>query len=172
MKRLKRLTALAALAAIAGCSSISISTDFDSNADFAGYKTFGWMKQADSEEGYDYSGLVDERIKSAVDKQLQTKGLTKGTTNTDLLVVYHAGKKEQLEVEDWGYGGWWGVGGGDAYSYEEGTLIVDLVDASTKKMVWRGTAKKAMSESPSSEERDAAIDEAIQKMFEKYPPSN
>jgi hypothetical protein len=171
MRRLEGLIAIITLAAITGCSSISISTDFDSNADFAGYKTFGWMKQSDSGEGYDYSGLVDERIKSAADKQLQAKGLTKATTDTDLLVVYHAGKKEQLEVEDWGYGGWWGVGGGEAYSYEEGTLIVDLVDANTKKMVWRGTAKKAMSDNPSPEERDAAIDEAIQKMFEKYPPS-
>lgn len=171
MRYLAQVILLMTLAAAAGCSSISVSTDFDSNADFAEYKTFGWMEETESGEGYDYSGLLDDRIKSAVDKQLQDKGLMKATTNTDLFVVYHAGKKQQLEVEDWGYGGWWGVGGGDVYTYEKGTLIVDLVDADTKKMVWRGTAQKALSDDPSTSERDAAIGEAIQKMFENYPPS-
>lgn len=171
MKRLTQTAMLVALAAIAGCSSISVSTGFDSNANFADYKTFGWMKETESGDGYEFKGLLDEQIKAAVDKQLVAKGLTKATKNTDLFVVYHAGKKQQLEVEDWGYGGWWGVGGGDVYSYGEGTLFVDLVDAGTKKMVWRGMAKKVLPENPSAGEREAAIDEAIQKMFKKYPPS-
>jgi hypothetical protein len=163
--------ALVALVAFAGCSSISVSTNFDSGADFASYKTFGWMKESDSEKGYDFSGELDERIKNAVDQQLAAKGLMKATVNTDLLVVYHAGKEQQLEEEDWGYGGWWGVGGGDVNSYEKGTLVVDLIDAKTEKLVWRGSANKALSENPSAGEREEAIDDAVQKMFKKYPPS-
>jgi len=163
--------ALVALVAFAGCSSIDVSTNFDSNADFGSYKTFGWMKETDSEKGYDLSGELDELIKNAVDKQLVAKGLMKAMVNTDLLVVYHAGKEQQLEEEDWGYGGWWGVGGGDVNSYEKGTLVVDLIDAKTDTLVWRGSAQKALSETPSAGEREKTIDDAVQKMFKKYPPS-
>jgi hypothetical protein len=63
------------------------------------------------------------------------------------------------------------AGSGEAYSYEAGTLIVDLGDANTPKMVWRGTANKGLSEKPSPDERGAAVDEAIQTMLKKYPSS-
>jgi hypothetical protein len=171
MKIAAPFVVLAVLVAIAGCSSITVSTNFDSDADFNGFESYTWMKETETGEGYDYSGLLDERIKGAIDEQLVAKGLRKAATNPDLYVVYHAGKKERLEVEDWGYGGWWGVGGGEAYSYEQGTLIVDLIDTATKKLVWRGTAQKALSDSPSAGEREAAIDEAVQKMFKKFPPT-
>ncbi|PYR70842.1 MAG: hypothetical protein DMF87_17325 [Acidobacteria bacterium] len=41
-----------------------------------------------------------------------------------------------------GYGAWWGGGSytTSVHTYVQGTLIVDLYDAKTKKMVWRGTA--------------------------------
>ena len=163
--------ALVTLVTLAGCSSLSVSTNFNSEADFGAYKTFGWMKETDSEEGYDLSGELDEHVKGAVDRQLLAKGLMKATVNTDLLVVYHAGKEEQLEEEGWGYGGWWGTGSGDVNSYEKGTLIVDLIDAKTDSLVWRGTAQKVLSETPSPGEREKTIDDAVEKMFKKYPPS-
>ena len=56
-------------------------------------------------------------------------------------------------------------------AYEQGTLVIDLVDRRTKKLVWRGTAQAALSETPSKAEREATIDEAVKKMFEKFPPS-
>jgi hypothetical protein len=170
MKITALLTALAVLLA-AGCSSVSVSTDFDSKADFSKYKTFGWLKEKESNGVNDVSGEMHEYIKKAVDQQLTAKGLMKATVNNDLSVVYHAGNKKELEEEEYGYGGWWGAGGGVTIEYEKGSLVVDLVDRRENKLVWRGTAKAVLSENPSDAEREATIDEAVEKMFKKFPPS-
>ena len=51
-----------------------------------------------------------------------------------------------------------------------GTLIVDLVDANQKELVWRGTATKTLDPGSSPEEKQKHLDEAVQKMFGNYPP--
>lgn len=115
------ILAMAVVLQFIGCSGISVSTDYHTTKDFSTLKTFAWMEAPSSKQGqgYDASALTDSRIKEA-------------SAKTDLLVVYHVGTQKQLEIDDYGYGGWYGGGGVDAYTYEEGTLIVDLVDAATK----------------------------------------
>ncbi|MEE9264899.1 MAG: DUF4136 domain-containing protein [Vicinamibacteria bacterium] len=49
-----------------------------------------------------------------------------------------------------------------------GTLVVDIWDASTKKLVWRGTASKTLSDDPSKSTKN--INEAMAKIFKEYPP--
>ena len=66
-------------------------------------------------------------------------------------MTYHVGAQDKVDVQSWGYGygygpgryhGTWGGGGGiETYNYTEGTLIIDIVDASSKQLVWRGTAQ-------------------------------
>ena len=53
-------------------------------------------------------------------------------------------------------------------TYTEGSLIVDLYDATTRKMVWRGVATAAVSDKP--EKNAAKIDKSLMKMFQRYPP--
>jgi uncharacterized protein DUF4136 len=54
-------------------------------------------------------------------------------------------------------------------TYLQGTLIVDLYDAKTRKMVWRGVATDTVSDKMSHSTEH--IDEASGKMFEQYPPA-
>jgi hypothetical protein len=170
-----KVSALAMLLAIAGCSGISVSTDYDTTKDFSTYQTFSWMEVPSSKQaqGYDTSGLMDARVKEAVDKQLESKGLAEVSDNADLLLAYHYGTEEQLQIDDYGYGygPWCGGSGIDVYKYKEGTLIVDIVDAATKKLVWRGAAEGALSENPSGPELNYVIDSAVAKMFKSFPPS-
>jgi hypothetical protein len=86
------------------------------------------------------------------------------------------GIDQKIDVQDWGYsyprypyGGWYG-GQVDVYQYNEGTLIVDIVDAKTNQLVWRGTATKTIDESASPEQREANLKEVVSRIFEKYPP--
>lgn len=166
-----RIIAFVILAVFTGCSSIDVSTDFKADNDFTGYKTFAWMKEDAPGKEYAYEGPLDEQIRSAVDTQLESSGLTRADGPADVLVVYHAGGEQQVEAADWGYGGWWGRGGGEENTYHKGTLIVDLIDAATRKLVWRGTATKALSGEPSPGTQKDTIDKAVEKMFKKYPPS-
>jgi hypothetical protein len=67
------------------------------------------------------------------------------------------------------------VGGiGDATTttetYKVGTLVVDLFNTNTKKLVWRGSASDTLSNK--SEKNIDNLDKGVEKMFEKFPPES
>jgi hypothetical protein len=166
----------------AGCSSISIRHDFDQDADFASYRTYAWLEQpttavGDVDAARQMNTLLDKRIRAAVDAELTAKGLTSVAENPDLLIAYHTGVENKIDVTDWGYtyptyyGGWYGGRDIDVYTYHEGTLIVDLIDAKAKQLVWRGEATKTLETDPTPEQREQNLHAAVSKMFANYPPS-
>ena len=53
-----------------------------------------------------------------------------------------------------------------------GTLVVDLSDASTNAMLWRGMARSDLNPAASAERRDRSVNKAVAKLFKNYPPSN
>ena len=70
----------------------------------------------------------------------------------DFRVAVHFGSREKVQVTDWGYGyapsrRYYGGGGVDVYTYTEGTLILDVVDATSEQLLWRGSATGAVSRS-------------------------
>ena len=65
------------------------------------------------------------------------------------------------------------MSGGDetfVTQYEEGTILVDVVDTKTNTLVWRGSGKKAIDENANSAKREANINKAIQKILAEFPP--
>lgn len=175
------LTALATLALVAGCSTMSVNYDYDSNADFAQYSSFAWIAKpevvaANAAQAQQSSDLLDRRIRAAVEGELAARGLAQVDVDPGLLVVYHLGVQDKIQVTDYGYSYSpyaWGYGGRqlDVYQYQEGMLIIDLVDAKTKNLVWRGTGTKVIESAPRSpEEMQARIDEVVAKIMASYPP--
>jgi hypothetical protein len=71
----------------------------------------------------------------------------------------------------WGWRGWGGVGFGDSTTttetYRVGTLVVDLFDAKTKQLVWRGSASDTLSDK--SGKNIKALDKSVEKLFEHFP---
>ena len=53
-------------------------------------------------------------------------------------------------------------------TYPVGTVVVDLFDAGTKQMVWRGVARDVLADQP--EKNTKKLHKAVEKMFEKFPP--
>ena len=74
-----------------------------------------------------------------------------------------------MVASGFGYGPWWGGGYNTASieTYVDGTLVLDLYDAKTKKMVWRGVATATASDKPSKNAQK--MSKALDKMFEKFP---
>jgi hypothetical protein len=104
-----------------------------------------------------------------VNAQLQAKGMMRVDASPNVYVATHVTTRTVPQVMADGFGPW-GFGGGMAtvQTYTEGTLVVDLYDASTRKMVWRGVATATVSDKP--QKNTAKIDKALAKMFERYPP--
>src|SRR5262245_21928498 len=177
MKRIFCLSALAVLlGALVGCSTLTTTADYDDKVNFSQYKTWGWK-----DDGSIKDDLVARRIQSAVATQLATKGLTRNDSDPDLWVAVHGRMSKQTQITQyntgWGYGwGWYGHGGAGGISTATvqeipvGTLVVDLVDTKRKEMVWRGTASDTLNPERSPQEKEKALNEALAKLFEKYPP--
>jgi len=164
------------LAALGTAFAQQVKTDFDHQANFSQYKTYSWqeIKPANS--------LWDARIKSAVDAQLAAKGWTQVASGGDVAVVAIKTSQTQRSLQTFydGFGGGWGwrrFGGGGfgeatttEQDYKEGTLVIDLYDAKTKQLIWRGSAEDMVSSKAEKNEKN--LEKGVAKMFKKFPPDS
>ena len=94
-----------------------------------------------------------------------------------LLIVYHIGTQEKIQVTDWGYrysDYYWGYGGRqiDVYQFTEGSVVFDLIDSETNNLVWRGTGTGVVNQDRKSpEEMQARANEVINKIMKSFPPN-
>jgi hypothetical protein len=150
----------------------NITYDFDRAIDFSRFKSFAWVRG---------TVLTDEinhnRVVNAVNTQLSTKGLLRVDVSSqpDLLVAYHATFDKDLQITGFSTG--WGPyrfanRSGVARTEEilTGTLAVDIVDARTKTIVWRGTASKEVDVKADPNKRERNINRAAERLFKNYPP--
>jgi hypothetical protein len=164
---------------ILGCSSIKISYDYDNQSDFSKFKTYSYSEDALK---LPIQELDRDRLIRAIDKEMTAKGFTK-SEQADVwidLAINTATKRTATatNVSPGYYGRPWRYGYGTGFSttqidvneYVEGTLFINMVDASTEKIVWQGRGTKTLSENNSPQKREAAINEAVNKIFTKYPP--
>jgi hypothetical protein len=115
-----------------------------------------------------------------VDAQLAAKGWTLVASGGDVAVVAIKTTQTQKQLQTFydGIGGGWrwrGFGGmGESTTtetdYKEGTLVVDLYDAKTKQLIWRGSAEDTLSDKADKNEKN--LDKGVAKMFKKFPPSS
>jgi Domain of unknown function (DUF4136) len=173
MKRIGWLASLVLAAAVAACSTLTTNADYNPATDFTKYKTWAWHESESIKDP-----IWRDRIKNGIAAELGKKGLTQSETNPDLWVFAHTRLDEQTQINTyntgWGYGWGWGYGAGTTTSTVQqipvGTLIVDLVDASQKQLVWRGTATKTLDPGASPEKKQESLQKALDEMFEKFPP--
>ncbi|HKD10195.1 MAG TPA: DUF4136 domain-containing protein [Bryobacteraceae bacterium] len=156
-----------------------VKFDYDRQANFSSYKTYKWLpprilKKSGIDEGDD---VVAPFIKAAVNRELNRRGLTEAPDG-------------QIEISAWafadavpsvdallypGYGV--GPGGVPAINIgaapttigrynKSGTVLVNLIDASTKKSIWGAIGSGDL---PKKSQLKDKVDKAVGEMFEKYP---
>jgi hypothetical protein len=162
MKPPFRVLCLPLLATIVGCATARVTSDWDRDANFAAYKTFAWAENPQM-RALQQNSLFDKRLRAAVDRQLAAKGLREVETGADVLVAYHAGISEKVDLQETGRFG----RNLNVRQYREGTLVLDIVDGRSKQLVWRGSAAGEMNRSDGSAER---LDKAVAKMLAEFPP--
>jgi len=180
-----------ALIILNGCSTLSVDYDFDQKVNFSQYKKFNWLPFPKNME-------VDElnraRFVTAVEDNLASKGFNQNSSNPDFVIATHFGKENKIDITNWGYtyapsgyyhgygyrhpgsygyaGSYASTGGVSVYEYEQGTFILDLVDAKTKKLIWRATAKAIISPASTPEKQTEKIRNAVHKILENFPPES
>ena len=156
----------------AGCSTISVTHDYDPQADFSSLRTFAWLPFPKTVK---VNSLVVKRVQDAVTRELEAKGMQKNPQNPDFLIAMHGATQEKLDITDWGYttgpyGRYWGGRDVSVRQYTEGTLVLDFVDAKSKNLLWRGVAKGAIDPTASPRERTERINEGAAKLLAEFPP--
>jgi hypothetical protein len=176
-----------ALVLVAGCggSGLKVSYDYDPQADFARLRTWNWVaeEQRPTGDARVDDPLVDRRIRSAIQDELQRRGYERTADNPDMLIAYHAAIDDKIDITEvnnyYGYSyytgyphGWKGT----EYTYDakhewnEGTLVIDVLSTREKMLVWRANAHAEVHLDADVSERDKRIREAVASMLDSFPP--
>ena len=177
-----RLLLACSVVTLSACSTMTIESNHDASADFSNLKTYAWVSREKRDPILTRINdeFVESRVQQAVNDQLATKGYQMQTSGTpDFLVSYYASLRTKLRVTtDYeGYrepseslSGSSGRTRTRAYDFDQGLLVLDIVDADTNELMWRGRAKDAVALSWSQQKKTAKITEAVQKMLSQFPP--
>jgi Domain of unknown function (DUF4136) len=155
-------------------SAGQVKTDYDRSANFGQYKTYSWEQVKTKDP------LNVDRIKNSVNTALSAKGWTQVDSGGDVSVMAIEITRNQQTLNTYydGFGGGWrwrGFGGmGEATTttetYKIGTLVVDLFDAKTKQLIWRGNSSDTLSNN--SDKNIQNMDKDVEKMFKNFPPGS
>ncbi len=161
-----------------GCATMSVSSHVDRSLNFAQYRTFDWGPADALPTGdprLDRDSFFKDHVQGAVERGLSTRGLALASSGTpDLLIHYHAHISERLDVNraDRAYG-YCSTADcpPETIRYEAGTLVLDVMDARTNKLVWRGWAQNSVGDMLRNRDRMAAtIEQAVSEMLRQLPP--
>ncbi len=179
--RLSRTCFVFAVLFLAGCAPISVSVDYDTQADFSGYRSLGWLPepQATGNPRVD-SPLLQQRIRQAIETQLGSQGYV-DAANPQMRVGYHLSIETRLDVRTvdsyYGYGHWSGRnvdirGEATTYvnEYERGRLVIDVVDTLRNALVWRGVGERRLRSEPTSDQVTQSVRQAVAEILERFPP--
>jgi hypothetical protein len=176
MRLVPGLAAVTAAVAITACATVGVSSYRDMDADFTRYHTFDWGPADALPTGdprLDQNSYFQDRLQGAVERGLALRKLERSAPGAtpELLIHYHATVSRRLNVNQVDYAYGYTI---DAQSqireYEAGTIVLDIVDARTNEVVWRGWAQRDMTDLLEDEGKMAEwIETAVQRMLAQLP---
>lgn len=188
------LLAIFAAASLSGCAikqkmtadavgdtPITATAEFDSAHDFSGYTSWSWIPTRVGAAGHK---VIDDPgwrsiVDGAVEKAMFARGYARDTQNPSLLVNAMATveKIDQDYIDEHFQGNYLpdyharipGSSGKGKDEWEEGTLMLFLLDAATGQIVYFGTAKTEVYEWVSESDREKRTREAVGLILESLP---
>jgi hypothetical protein len=181
---------LIALLAVLGvaCSTVRTTTDFDPDTNFGAWQTYAWFPAGPSPTGDPRldNPLLHDRVEAAVSRTLDAAGFIRVQGDSpDFYVNYHLSTEQRINVHTidrhymggphnrhWGGRGWSGVGWTETRieEFEEGSLIIDFVDVSARRLVWRGTGTRRLSRNTRSDRVTQSVNAAVEEILAQFPP--
>jgi hypothetical protein len=171
----------AALAGLCACSTTPRPiTNTDPSADFAGYRTFGFIENP-STNTRDYESLVTTFLKAAVAREMDRRGL-EYAESPDLVVNFYVNTEDRITTRRVpttnAYYGWrdpfydtWGGYLGyqtEIDQFTEGTLHIDVVEAASRRLIWEGRLAGRVTEAAIAN-MEASIDKGVRIIMSEFP---
>ncbi len=176
MKSWRLVTLLLAVAIVGGCASSAVFMDYSLSGLWSNYRSWNWLPEPRAEDIGPLAQNPANRtsIEDAVDWAMKNRGLMRNEQTPDLLVAYYAGKTDSIQPGVWGYTyapqANYKDQQGTPETFKGGTLVIDLVDAKTKELLWRGWSTGVVN-APNQDKTDNTIREVVKKIMAEYPPA-
>jgi hypothetical protein len=184
IKCFKAALLVGVIAVVAGCASgPKIRSNTDPQANLSAYQTFAFVHPLGTDRA-GYSTFVSQQLKTAVRRELESRGYKYSEANPQLLVNFNAKLDSKMRVENvpsmsgtvgpvyYGYRGGvyapWPTYETQVDQYTEGTLNVDVVDGAQKRLVWEGIAVGRVTEK-TRENIGPALDSTVAEIFKHFP---
>ena len=149
---------------------------FDKNTDFSKYKTYKWVNIPSSQRLDD---LTADQLTGTLNVELAKKDLKKANSDkADLFIGYQIVPAKGKHLNHLNLGASYGApAGGTSGSaaatttvVHSGQLILDMYDANTKQLVWRGMVSDAIEANAKPDKKQKHMDKAVEKLLKGYPP--
>lgn len=198
MKKFGLVVILFLLGLLIACKpKLNVNTDYDDSVDFTKFKTYQWhSRNKHNQLSRDYLGndIMDQRIRKAINQQLMAKGFQEKMNGdpVDFWVNYSILVENKTDIRSYNtYNGYapgfrYGMGYGSygrraavGYStgsetrvidYKQGTLIIDILDPKTDKLIWRATGDGRLPKEQTKEEREKMIKQVVEVLMQDFPP--
>jgi hypothetical protein len=163
----------AVLLLLTACSSlhddIRVSTVKDSAVDLHTRRTYSWAASvgaiADSTGTWGRTGMdLDAELRAAIGRQLRAAGFSEVHSGADVnMALLMLGDRAEIEKVSHEPGA-----PADPSILTEGTLLVEMIDPRTGRVLWRGAAHSSTRTVHTQAEMTERIDYAVAQMFEGF----
>ena len=167
-----------------GCAPMPVKIISDASFDSSNYKTYNILPN--EQDNYPDMGLARNQVNSiildTIDKQLANKGYTKIENNPDLLISYYLvgnAKTDTFVVNQYYSGLGYQPVPGRSYTrdslkfgettYEEGILIIDMIDTKSKTRVWHGYLTSRTDVYKDEERKERRLHNSVVKILTGLP---
>ena len=177
--KLRVFGAFAAVALLGACGlGIVAGADSSPFLDYAQYTAFEWDRPDDRPVGdprLQDNPFFEQRLRAAVAVELAEHDIRQNGDGPRLLVHHHVTVQSRFDVYEAdvreGYSANRRTESPQVIEFDEGTILVDIADAENKQIIWRGWAQFDITRALADPEvMERAIEEAVRKMFEHFPP--
>jgi hypothetical protein len=168
MKRAATFLGILAGVLTLACSTMKTSVDYDHTINWSQFHTFQIVGGTASPETF-----TQKRIEDGITSALQAKGWQAVTSNPDVTVSPHVVLSAEKQWNATGTGGFGRFGGGMAQATQTevpiGTIVVNMTNAKTGELIWRGMAQDQVSGGGSDY---GQVQQAMQELFKIFPPGS
>jgi hypothetical protein len=173
MRPFARMTvAVAAALAVTACATTNIRSYGERGRDLGSYRTYGWgppVVQTTGDPRLDSNQFFQERVETAVERQLAARGFEKTGDAPDLLVRYYASVEQQVNA-DGADRPYVSCDGCRPFVFDAGTIVIDLIDARTRRLVWRGWEEGSIDGLIDNQARmEKRVDQSVARIIEQLP---
>ena len=172
------------LISFSGCSPMPVKVLTDNNFETQNYKAYDIVpnEQVDLVNLELDKNTIDKIVTETIDKQMKAKGYKKSTDNPDILISYYLVTNAKTDVfvlnQYYSNLGYQLPPGRSStrdslkfgeVTYEEGILIIDIIDAQSKERVWQAYLTSRTDVYKKEERKERRIKNSVVKVLTPLP---